>query len=117
MPAEADVTVAVLRKLGVPAAAIVPFGGAVRNTREEAQALRKWLEQHPIRRLIIPTDPFHTRRVRYIFERELGGLPVHVRVMSIPNTRYDPLQWWKSEEGTLHFQNEFIKLLYYVFHG
>jgi uncharacterized SAM-binding protein YcdF (DUF218 family) len=116
MPADAEVTVALLRKLGVPESAILPFGGRVASTRDEAQALRKWVELHPGYRLIIPTDPFHTRRVRYIFGRELEGLPVHIRVMSVPNERYDPLEWWKSEEAVLQFQNEIIKLAFYYLH-
>ena len=113
MPADVEVSAAILRKLGLPDSAVQKFGGAVTSTRDEAQAVRRWLEQHPAERIIIPTDPFHTRRVRYVFERELDGLPVRIIVASIPSKRYDPLQWWKSEEATINFQNEIIKLAYY----
>lgn len=112
-PQDTEVARGILRKLGVPDSAVQSFGNEVTSTREEAAGLRQWLEQHPVKRLIIPTDPFHTRRVRYIFERELRGTGVQLTVTSISNDRYDPLAWWKSEEATLHFQNEGIKLAYY----
>jgi len=58
-----------LRKMGVPESAIECFGGDVKSTRDEAYRVRRWLERHPARRLIVPTDPFHTRRVRFVFDR------------------------------------------------
>lgn len=116
IPLESEISAAILKKLGVPDAAIQRFGHSVTSTRDEAVAARKWLEQHPAKRLIIPTEPFNTRRARYIFKRELHGLDVQLTVTAIPNKRYDPLQWWKSEEATLNFQNEIIKLAYYWFH-
>lgn len=113
VPSETDTAVNILQKSGVPAAVIQRIGHGVGSTRDEAVAAREWLGQHPAKRLIVATDPFHTRRVRYIFEHELKGLPVELSVTSIPPTRYDPLQWWKSEEATLAFQNEVLKLVYY----
>ncbi|MCE9519094.1 MAG: YdcF family protein [Verrucomicrobia bacterium] len=116
IPLESDVSAGVLKKSGVPDAAIQRFGHGVTSTRDEAVAVRQWLERHSAKRLIIPTDPFQTRRIRYIFEHELQGLDVQVIVTAIPSKRYDPLQWWKSEAATINFQNEIIKLVYYWCH-
>lgn len=113
---ETEVTAGILRKSGVPDSAIARFGSGVSSTKEEAAGLRDWLKQHPVKRIIIPTDPFHSRRVRFAFRRELKDLPVEVAIASIPNKRYDPLQWWKSEEATVSFQNEIVKLVFYWLH-
>ena len=116
LPTDAAAAASILRRMGVPDSAVQRFGDGVASTREEAVALRRWIESHPARRFIIPTDPFHSRRARIIFDRELKGLPVRLTVTSIPNKRYDPLQWWKSEEAAIRFQNEIAKLVYYWIH-
>ena len=110
---EGQMAVDRLRRMGVPDSAIVRFGGEVTSTRDEAHGVRRWLEQHRVHRVVIPTDPFHTRRVRFIFERELKGLAVQITVICIPNQRYDPLEWWKSEEATRIFGREIVKLVFY----
>lgn len=118
MPSDSDASKSVLLKQGVPDSAIQPIGDGVNSTRDEAIGAREWLKGHPeARRLIIGTDPFHTRRVRYIFEHELKGLPVQLIVTSVTTKRYDPLQWWNNEQATLDFQNEIAKMIYYWFHS
>lgn len=118
MPSDSDASMAVLLKQGVPESAIQRIGDGVNNTRDEAVGVREWLKGHPdTKRLIIGTDPFHTRRVRYIFQHELQELPVQLIVTSIPTKRYDPLQWWNTEQATLDFQNEIAKMIYYWLHS
>lgn len=116
VPLETDISIGVLRKLGVPDSAIQRFGQGVTSTRDEASALRKWIEKHPVKRLIIATDPFHTRRVRSIFQHELKDLPVQLMVTGIPSKEYDPLKWWESEEALISFQGEVIKLAHLWLH-
>ncbi|HEY2573636.1 MAG TPA: ElyC/SanA/YdcF family protein, partial [Verrucomicrobiaceae bacterium] len=113
MPSETDLSIGVLRKMGVPESSIQRFGSAVTTTFDEAVGLRSWLEKHPVQHLVIATDPFHTRRVRFIFTREFKGLPVQISVRAIPTPRFDPLHWWESEEAAVSFQNEVFKLIYY----
>jgi uncharacterized SAM-binding protein YcdF (DUF218 family) len=104
----------VLLKLGVPENAIETFGQANKSTKDEAVALREWLDRQGLSTIIIPTDPFGARRVRWIFEREFAGRDdVHIEVPS-----YDPADhmlavWWKSPAGLIALQNEFINYIYY----
>ena len=102
----------VLLKLGVPANAIETFGKANKNTREEALALREWAERHAASDLIIPTEDFTTRRVRWIFHREFAGAG-RIKVSSFEPTLYTRAEWWKTEQGMLLFQNEVLKYIYY----
>lgn len=66
---------------GVPPAAIAPFGNNVTSTYDEARAAAKWAADHGASRLIVPTDWYHTRRVRWIF---LALVPPGVRVSVMP---------------------------------
>ena len=116
VPADVDVTLSILKKQGVPDSAVQRFGKEVRSSRDEAVALHEWVKLHPVKRIIIPTEPFHTRRVKWFFSRELKDTGVELAVVAIPNPRYDAEHWWESEESFLSFFNEIVKTFYYYLH-
>jgi len=103
----------VLLKLGVPENAIETFGQANKNTRDEAVALREWTEHHPASIVIIPTEVFAARRVRWTFQRQLAGRAIRIEVPSFEPSEYTRAAWWKSPEGLITFQNEVLKYIYY----
>jgi uncharacterized SAM-binding protein YcdF (DUF218 family) len=103
----------VLLKLGVPAIAIETFGTASRNTRDEAVALREWAERNVASVFIIPSEIFSARRVRWIFRHELSDTGVGIEVPSFESPEYTRWDWWKTEQGLIAFQNEFLKYIYY----
>src|SRR5262245_52544452 len=82
IPGHTDLNRLVLVKLGVPDAAIEVFGGTSRNTFDEASALRVWADQHRVSRIIIPTEIFSARRVRWMFNREFAGSRVRLEIPS-----------------------------------
>jgi len=104
---------AILLKLGVPAGAIEIFGRGNRNTSDEAVALRQWSDRNTVSVLIVPTEVFSARRVRWIFQRQFLGTNVKIEVPSFEAVRYTSGEWWKTERGVLAFQNEILKYLYY----
>jgi uncharacterized SAM-binding protein YcdF (DUF218 family) len=105
---------AALLKLGVPASAIEEFGAANTNTREEAVALREWAAGNAGSVFIIPSEPFMTRRVQWVFRREFSGRPVTVKVQSFDAPDYYSHEgWWKTEKGSSAFHDEILKYLYY----
>ena len=104
----------VLLKLGVPEAAIESFGTANKNTFEEVSALKLWTDHNTVSVLIIPTEIFSARRVSWILRREFVGTTVRIEVPSFDSTDgYKRTDWWKSNEGIIAFQNEFLKYIYY----
>jgi len=113
IPTDADLNRAALLKLGVPADAVANFGIASANTREEAVALREWAEWNGASKVIIPSEIFGARRVRWIFRRELSGIAVTVEVPSFEPPGYTRGEWWKTEHGVIAFQNELLKYIYY----
>jgi uncharacterized SAM-binding protein YcdF (DUF218 family) len=113
IPSEPEVTRRLLLGDGVPESDLSAIGHSVSNTYDESRAVRAWMEQTGLHAIIIPTDLAHTRRVRWIFHRELGGLQAQVRVHAIQNREYGVGDWWRHEDGLITFQNEFLKSVYY----
>jgi uncharacterized SAM-binding protein YcdF (DUF218 family) len=109
----ADLSCEALTKLGVPAAAIIEFGNRPSNTYEEAHAVALWAEQNHPRRVIVPTEIFSSRRVRWIMRHELGKVGVDARVKILKPESYGFDDWWNSPSGLADFGNEIIKYLYY----
>lgn len=105
----------VLRKLGVPDEKIVVAGTDVTSTYDEAVALRDWARTNDVKSVAIPTGDFHTRRVRFIFNRVLAEEDIDVFVTWSTDRFYDHDTWWTHERGLITFQNEVIKYLLYRF--
>jgi uncharacterized SAM-binding protein YcdF (DUF218 family) len=103
----------VLLKLGVPENAIETFGQANKTTRDEAIALREWVERHGASSIIIPTEVFAARRVRWVFDREFAGTGICIQVLSLEPPEYTRREWWRTAAGLITFQNEVIKYIYY----
>ena len=110
---EREKTRLLLLSNSVPESAITLIGTNVASTYDESRAVRAWTEQSGARSILIPTDPFHTRRVRWIFNKELQGTGTVIDVVAINAASYRTVDWWKHEEGLIAFQNEFIKYIYY----
>jgi uncharacterized SAM-binding protein YcdF (DUF218 family) len=110
---EAEQTRRILLKQGVPETALTPIGDGVASTYDEARALREWLGSNDAKRIIIPTDVFHTRRVRWIFNKYGGRADVSLHVVAIDPVRYNATNWWQREEGVIALQNEWLKTVYY----
>jgi uncharacterized SAM-binding protein YcdF (DUF218 family) len=112
MPSEVEATRDILLKLGVPSGAIETFGSDLSNTHEEALALRAWAERTGARSIIVPTEIFSARRVRWTLDRVFGN-HVLIRVPALDPATYRCGDWWRHEEGVISFQNEVIKYIYY----
>jgi uncharacterized SAM-binding protein YcdF (DUF218 family) len=105
-------TEAVLLKLGTPESAIETFGDALNNTREEAFALRAWAEQHNLHSIIVPTEIFSTRRVRWMLRRAFPS-EFQIRVIALDPSDYRRDDWWRRTQGIAAFKNEVVKYVYY----
>ncbi len=117
VPNETDISVSILERMGVPPDKIVilPFSGGVTSTFDEAEALHRYIDSVHISRVMLVTSEFHTRRAKWIFERELSGLPVTLEMVAVPYSTFDRASWWKNEAGLITLNNEYIKLVYYFF--
>jgi uncharacterized SAM-binding protein YcdF (DUF218 family) len=112
-PSEEELTRKTLLKQGVAETDLVVIGQSVASTFDESMAVRNWVQTNHARRIIIPTDLFHTRRVRWLFRKELKGTGTQVSVKAVSPPNYTATDWWHHEEGLIAFQNEIIKFAYY----
>ena len=115
VPNDTDISVTVMEMQGVPPAKIIvlPYPGGVTSTFDEAAALKKYMGSNHVGKIILVTSIFHTRRARWIFEKALAGLPVRLEMAAVPYATFDQTNWWKSENGLITLNNEYIKLIYY----
>jgi uncharacterized SAM-binding protein YcdF (DUF218 family) len=110
---ETKLTMSVLLREGVPESAIVRLPDRVTSTRDEARAVAAYLAGRPARRILVVSSGFHTRRARWIFERELAGLGVEVRTAAAHAPDDPGDDWYRTDEGLILYFIESIKLLAY----
>jgi len=109
---ESELVRRVLLSNAVPAEAIQIIGTNLTSTRDEALTLKSWSVDSRAASYLIPTGPFHSRRVRWAFRRTFRGSPVRLTVTTInPDECQD---WWEHEKTLLDFQNEVVKFGYYM---
>jgi uncharacterized SAM-binding protein YcdF (DUF218 family) len=111
-PTHVAATREILFKLGVPESAIETFGDDLANTHDEVLALWEWAKRSRTRSIIVPTEIFSARRVRWMLHRVFDE-DVSIRVVALDPPTYRRDDWWRREEGLIDFQNEVIKSLYY----
>src|SRR5437660_985737 len=80
---------------GVPRESILPFPQDADNTKEEAESLRKLVQQKNWKNVIVVTSNYHTRRAKYIFGKVFANGAV-VRIASARDADYDPEHWWEQ---------------------
>ncbi|MEQ2008723.1 MAG: ElyC/SanA/YdcF family protein [Limisphaerales bacterium] len=93
----------------VPAEAREQIGHNITSTRDEVLALRVWADGVQARVILVPTDPFHTRRLKALIHSIFAGSTTRVLVTVVDPPGYRWQEWWRDEQGFLSFQNELLK--------
>ncbi len=112
-----DAAKKIIQALEVPVQiAIVPsLKGGATSTFDEAYDLLQYARQHHLKRLIIVTDAFHTRRALYAFEKVMEGSNIEIQVLGASNPIFDESNWWQADTGISTYVLEGIKYLVYRF--
>lgn len=100
---------------GVPPEAIVIDESAVISTYEEAVLVKAYLDAHPdsINSVTVVTDPYHSRRARWIYQKVLGD-EVRVLMAPVPRNRTGFAKyWWTDAHSRKLVWNEYVKLVFY----
>ncbi len=107
---------AILRFLKVPESAIEIIDGYNENTADEAQKLRRYMLDQGLKRLIVVTSNFHTRRSRLLFRRVFKGTSITILVQAAPpDYEFDPEKWWTRRKDSKTLLWEYQKLIFYAF--
>lgn len=101
----ADMMALDLEKDGVPQASVIKFSSQAESMEQEAQALSKLILSHGWSQIVVVTSNYGTRRARFICQRVFPH-KVSVRVVSAPDTDFDPSGWWRTRLGEKLFFNE-----------
>jgi uncharacterized SAM-binding protein YcdF (DUF218 family) len=113
-PEAKEMTMMVLRGLGVPDAALMTSEQIAKSTIDEAVIIRGVAEENGYRSIILVTSPTHSRRCwltfRKVFEKD------QVRLQSLPSTYsgFRPNDWWKERKYLREVIIEYQKLIFYA---
>lgn len=83
------------------------------STMEEMDAIVNYCLENRLHKIIILSSKFHTRRMNFILGK-LTTDKIKVIISGAPSSIYSEQEWWKTEEGLIMVNNEYIKLLYYI---
>lgn len=93
---------------GAPRQSVEPFCFDADSTLAESQIVDAELRRRGVRRALVVTSEFHTRRARYIYRRHTSG-QVAYHFLSAPTRGFDPESWWRSRSGQKTVFLEYVK--------
>ena len=96
--------------MGVPETGILFAGENLGSTLGEAKAILRLLGNSNANAIIVVTDPYHTRRVKIVFERVFADSGIRVIVRPVRGSWYKSTTWWMSLAGWQVTINEYVKL-------
>lgn len=101
--------------LGVDKNKIIKVRHRADSTLEESRLIAKKLQAQGIKKIIVVTSNFHTRRARRVLNKGFNG-KIRIIIYSITDTYYfpDPDNWWKSRIQAKTLVLEMFKNLWSV---
>lgn len=109
---ESDMAQANLYQLGIPDSVIVMIRQGT-STKEEAKIILDYCKQHNFKRIIIVSSKLHTYRVNAVFRKKIKEAGVDLIIRGAPSSRFNEMEWWKTEDGLIAINNEWLKTFYY----
>lgn len=108
---ESDMTIEYARRHGFAESLFhaLPLPKNLDYTRAETAYVGKYLESHDIRKILLITSNFHTRRAARLIRQQNPWL--HVIVVAAPDPTFHPNDWWKSRDGQKTFFLETLKTM------
>jgi uncharacterized SAM-binding protein YcdF (DUF218 family) len=94
---------------GVPKEKIVRFPNDADGTSDQVRLIGKFATDHNLKKLIVVTSNFQTRRTRYIFEKTAPP-GVEVSVASAQDGDFNPELWWEKRKSVKGFLSEIVGL-------
>ena len=104
-----------LEQQGVPADRIQLAPGRALGTYEESLLVRDYATAHNLKRLLIVTSGYHSRRALWSMRRACEGSGIEVGIDSAPTgwQTPSPWAWWRKRWGWKTVGGEYVKMIYY----
>lgn len=104
---ECDLAIPFAVKQGYPEKWFIPLPTNSLSTREEAQAVIPELRKRQVKKFLLVTSDFHTRRAGSIFRRYAGDL--EFRVVASKDEFFHADSWWLDRQAGKVFVFEWAK--------
>ncbi|MFN2577914.1 MAG: YdcF family protein [Pyrinomonadaceae bacterium] len=104
-----------LQQQGVPGDDITVTPGQALGTYEESLLVRDYATAHKLKRLLIVTSGYHSRRALWSMRRACEGSGIVVGINSAPAgwQTPSPWAWWRKRWGWKIVAGEYLKIIYY----
>jgi len=97
-----------LERRGYPRRLFCSFGHTATSTVEEAIAIARELRRRRVRRVLLVTSAYHSRRADVVLR--LFSRDVEFTSVPSPDSHYVPQQWWDDPGSREIFFSEWFKL-------
>ncbi len=106
---EGELAIDFLVQQGYPRRGLEFFGHNAKSTIEEAIALRDELARRGVKRILLVTTSFHSRRAVIVFRLFCPG----IQFISVPasDPQYNPDTWWTNAGSRSFFFSEWAKIV------
>jgi uncharacterized SAM-binding protein YcdF (DUF218 family) len=104
-----------LERLGVPESKIQVVPDIALGTYEESLGIRDYASAHQLKRLLVVTSAYHTRRTLWSLRHACEGSGIEIGIDSPPPGWQTPApsRWWWRRWGWKVVAGEYVKLVYY----
>ena len=109
----ADINRAHAKALGVPDEQLLVVRHDAHSTLDEAKAVLAALKPNEIKRLIVVTSDFHTRRAALIYRRLTKSLGIETSIVAARDFNFDPHHWWTRPRDRKMVLEEYPRLFWY----
>ncbi len=106
---EADLAIEFAVNRGWPAAYFEPVRHVAHSTQEEAVNMLAYLRRKNIKRFLLVTSDFHTRRSGRIYRHLAPEAEIHV--IAAPTNEFVPESWWSNRESRKTWLYEWQKMI------
>jgi uncharacterized SAM-binding protein YcdF (DUF218 family) len=104
-----------MQKRGVPESKIQVVSDIALGTYEESLGLRDYATAHKLKRLLVVTSAYHSRRTLWSMRHACEGSGIEIGIDSPPPGWQTPApsRWWWHRWGWKVVAGEYAKLIYY----
>jgi len=104
-----------LQQQGVPPEKIQVVSGIALGTYEETLGMRDYATTHKLKRLLIVTSAYHSRRALWSMRHAVERSGIEVGIDSPPPGWQTPAPsiWWLRRRGWRVVAGEYVKMIYY----
>jgi uncharacterized SAM-binding protein YcdF (DUF218 family) len=106
---ESELAIPFAVERGYPRSLFLPFRNTALSTREEARALVPELRKLGVRRCLLVTSDYHTRRAGRIFRS--AAPEIDFRLIAARDEFFRPGDWWRTRQGRKQCVLEWIKTI------